>query len=219
MSKPTHILFLFLIFCTSVFSQQYSNYFSDKACRIDFQLNGNAKSTTATLSKIIQEPFWGGRRLHLTDDMNLGEYRLQVLDSVSNTLIYAEGFSTLYFEWQTTPEASLVNKSFEQSVQFPYPLKAVKVIIERRLDFDKWEKLIQFGISPDDKLIRRTLPTKVPVKIVCKTASPDKAIDIAVIAEGYTSKQRAKFFRDAKKLAENLFTHEPFAKYHCCPNF
>jgi len=213
MSKPTYALFLFLIFCTSVFSQQYSSYFGNKTCRIDFQLNGNATSTTATLSKIIQEPFWGGRRLHLTDDMNLGEYRFKVLDSVSNTLIYAEGFSTLYFEWQSTPEASLVSKSFEQSVQFPYPLKAVKIIIERRLDFDKWEKLIQFGISPDDKLIRRTTPTQVPVKTICKTASPDKAIDIAVIAEGYTSKQRAKFFRDAKKLAENLFTHEPFAKY------
>ncbi len=213
MSKPTFALFLFLIYCSSSFAQQYSDYFTNKACRIDFQLSGNANTTTATLSKIIQEPFWGGRHLHLTDDMNLGEYRFQVLDSASNSLIYAEGFSTLYFEWQSTPEASLVNKSFEQSVQFPYPLKAVKVVIERRLDFDKWEKLTQFGISPDDKLIHRTKPTEVPVKIICKNASPEKAIDIAVIAEGYTANQRDKFFNDAQKLAENLFTHEPFTKY------
>lgn len=213
MSKPTYALILFLIFCSSVFSQQYSSYFGDKACRIDFQLSGNTKSTTATLSKIIQEPSWGGRRLHLTEDMNLGQYRFQVLDSISNSLIYVDGFSTLYFEWQSTPEAMLVNKSFEQTIQFPYPLKAVKVIIEKRLDFDKWEKLIQFGISPNDKLICRTQPTKVPVKTIYKTAAPEKAIDIAVIAEGYTIKQRAKFFRDAKKLADNLFTHEPFAKY------
>lgn len=213
MSKPTFALFLFLIYCSSSFAQQYSDYFTNKACRIDFQLSGNANTTTATLSKIIQEPFWGGRHLHLIDDMNLGEYRFQVLDSASNNLIYAEGFSTLYFEWQSTPEASLINKSFEQSIQFPYPLRAVKVVIERRLDFDKWEKLTQFGISPDDKLIRRTKPTEVPVKIICKNASPEKAIDIAVIAEGYTANQRDKFFNDAQKLAENLFTHEPFTKY------
>lgn len=207
-------LLLFVLFYQlPIFGQQYSSYFNDKACRINFQLSGNSTTTNASISKIIEDPFWGGRRLHLTDDMNLGEYRFQVLDSTSNKRIYSDGFSTLYFEWQSTPEALLVNKSFEQSVQFPYPLKAVKVIIEKRLDFDKWEKLLQFSFSPNDKLIRRTKPMVVPLKTICKTASPENAIDIAVIAEGYTVKQRAKFYRDAKKLAENLFTHEPFAKY------
>jgi len=213
MQKTSAILFLFLIYCSTVFSHQYTEYFTDKACRIDFQLSGNATSTSAYLSKIVQEPFWGGRRSRLSDDMNLGEYRFLVLDSLTSKLIYIDDFSTLYFEWQSTPEAALVNKSFEQSIQFPYPQKSVKVIIERRLDFDKWEKLIQFAFSPDDKLIRKTKMVDVPVKTICKTASPDKAIDIAVIAEGYTVKQRAKFFKDAKRLADNLFTHEPFLKY------
>jgi hypothetical protein len=73
--------------------------------------------------------------------------------------------------------------------------------------------LIQFGFSPSDKLIRRTKPIDVPVKTIYKTTSTDKAIDIAVIAEGYTAKQRAKFFRDAQRLVDHLFTHEPFTKY------
>jgi hypothetical protein len=81
------------------------------------------------------------------------------------------------------------------------------------LDFNKWEKLIQFGFSPNDKLIRKTKQESVPVKIIQKTASPEYAIDIAVIAEGYTAGQRAKFYRDAQKLADNLFTHEPFTGY------
>ncbi len=213
MRKTKLILFLFFTSCSAIFAQQYSEYFTNKACRIDFQLSGNTTSTTAYLSKIIQEPFWGGRRARLSDDMNLGEYRFLVLDSLTSKLIYIDDFSTLFFEWQSTPEAALVNKSFEQSIQFPYPQKSVKVIIERRLDFDKWEKLIQFGFSPDDKLIRKTKMADVPVKTICKTASPDKAIDIAIIAEGYTVKQRAKFFKDAQRLADNLFTHEPFLKY------
>jgi len=213
MPKPLAFLLLFLLCFTSLFSQQYLDYFTDKACRIDFQLSGNNKNTSAYLSKIVQEPFWGGRKSHLADDMNLGEYRFMVLDSLSGKMIYIDDFSTLYFEWQSTPEASLINKSFEQSVQFPFPQKSVKVVIERRLDFDKWEKLIQFGFSPDDKLIRKTKVAEVPVKTICKTASPEKAIDIAVIAEGYTAKQRAKFYKDAERLAENLFSHEPFLKY------
>jgi len=213
MKKFAGLLFLLSIFCSSLFCQNYNDYFIDKACRIDFHFCGNVSTTNAYLDKIIQEPFWGGRRMHLTNDMNLGQYRFQVLDSISNKLIYTDGFSTLYYEWQSTPEALLVSKSFEQSVQFPYPQKSVKVIIEKRLDFKRWEKLIQFGFSPFDKLIRKTKQENVPVKIICKTASPEKAIDIAVIAEGYTINQRTKFFRDARHLAENLFTHEPFKKY------
>jgi len=213
MTRPTFTIFLFLICFNVAFAQDYLHYFSDQACRVDFNFCGNSKSTTAYLDKIIQEPQWGGRRSNLSGDMNLGQYRFHVLDSVSNQLIYTDEFSTLYFEWQSTPEALLVNKSFQQSIQFPYPLHSVKVIIEKRINYSNWETLTQFGFSPNDKLIRRTKPLNVPVKTICKTAEPEKAIDIVVIAEGYTAKQRNKFFRDAQKLADNLFTHEPFIKY------
>jgi len=204
---------LFLLYCSAFFAQQYSDYFTEKACRVDFYFTGNSHITNAYIDKICQEPFWGGRRANLSNDMNLGQYRFQVLDSLSNRLIYTDGFSTLYFEWQSTPEALLVNKGFEQSIQFPYPLKSAKIRIEKRIDYNNWETLTQFCFSPDDKLIRKTKPVATPVKIICKTAEPEKAIDIAVIAEGYTAKQRDKFFKDAQKLADNLFTHEPFTKH------
>jgi len=47
MQKPLFILFLFLTYCFTLFSQQYTDYFTNKACRIDFQLSGNTKSTNA----------------------------------------------------------------------------------------------------------------------------------------------------------------------------
>jgi len=213
MRKITFILVFLSISISAIIGQQYQDFFTEKACRIDFQFCGNVNITTAYLDKIKQEPFWGGRRSHLSGNLNLGQYRFQVFDSISNQLIYTDGFSTLYYEWQSTPEAQLVNKSFEQSVQFPYPQKAVIVIIQKRQDFDQWETLLQFGFSPDDKLIRRNKPGNVPVKAIMKSTSPEKAIDIAVIAEGYTPKEQEKFFRDAKKLAENILTHQPFAKY------
>lgn len=208
------ILTLFFIsLCFNAFSQNYNDFFTEKACRIDFQFCGNNTETKAYLEKIKQEPYWGGRRLHLSDDINLGQYRVMVYDSLSNQLIYTSGFSTLYFEWQATPEAKKVNKSFEQSVQFPYPKNAVKVAIEKRTDFDKWSSLLQFGFSPDDKLIVRNSNIQAQVKEILKTNDSFKAIDIAVIAEGYTAKQKDKFFKDAEKLAESMFTHEPFSSY------
>ena len=213
MSKSTFALLLFLIYCSSSFSQQYSDYFIDKACRIDFHFCGNASQTTVFLDKVKQEPFWGGRRSHLSTDLNLGDFRFRVIDSISNKQIYSDGFSALFHEWQTTPEATKTSKSFEQTIQFPFPAKPVRVIIEKRLDLDKWQELFHYTFSPVDKLIQQTTPKKIPVKVITKTEKPEKAIDIAVIAEGYTAAEQGKFYKDAQKLAENLITHEPFTKY------
>ena len=213
MLKSVLALFLSFFYCSTFFAQQYNSFFTDKACRVDFHFCGNARETSVFLDKIKQEPFWGGRRGHLSTDLNLGDFRFRVLDSLTNEQIFIDGFSALFHEWQSTPEALITSKSFEQSIQFPFPQKAVNLIIEKRQDLNKWQELFRYSLSPNDKLIQKTVPKTVPVKIISKMASPEKSIDIAVIAEGYSANDRNKFFRDAQKLAENLLTHEPFAKY------
>jgi hypothetical protein len=213
MSKSTLVLFLFLICSSPFFGQQYSDFFIDKACRIDFHFCGNATQTAVFLDNVKQEPFWGGRRAHLSNDLNLGDFRFKVLDSISGKLIYIDGFSALFHEWQSTPEAQKVSKSFEQTIQFPYPKNSVTLIIEKRLDLDHWQELFRSVISPTDKLIQQTAPTNVPIKIISKTASPEKAIDIAVIAEGYSAGEEQKFYKDAQRLAENLLSYQPFTTY------
>ena len=136
-----------------------------------------------------------------------------MLDSLSRQQIYTDGFSALFHEWQSTPEAKLVSKSFEQTIQFPFPQRTVILIIEKRLDFDSWQELFRYSLLPTDKLIQKTIPKAVPLKIISNTAAPAKAIDIAVLAEGYSASEKQKFFKDAKQLAEDLLTHEPFSKY------
>lgn len=209
------IIFIQLLLIVSLVanSQSFRQYFTDKACRVDFQFCGDAKSTQIYIGKIRQEPYWGGRQAHLAEDMNLGEYRFQVTDSVTHQIIYADGFSSLFGEWQSTEEAGKIRRSFEHSIQFPYPLKPVGVIIQKRLDFDKWETLASFNINPEDKLIIRNQPLTWPVKEIRKSLSPEKAVDIAVIAEGYRAADMEMFYQQAEELANNLFTHEPFKKF------
>jgi hypothetical protein len=213
MSKSNFVLVLFLICSFPFFGQQYTDFFIDKACRIDFHFCGNATQTSVFLDKVKQEPYWGGRRAHLSSDMNLGDFRFRLLDSISGKQIYINGFSALFHEWQSTPEALIISKSFEQSVQFPFPKKEVTFIIEKRIDLDHWQELFRCIISPADKLIQMTSPTKVPVKIITKTASPENAIDIAVIAEGYSAGEQQKFYEDAQRLAHNLLSYQPFTAY------
>lgn len=213
MQKLKFIFLLSALFAFTLSAQQYVDYFTDKACRVDFHFCGNSNDTHVFLDKIKQEPFWGGRHSHLSNDLNLGDFRFRVIDSISNKLIYVDGFSALYREWQSTEEAKTVNKSFEQTIQFPFPKNSVKLIIEKRLDLDKWEELFSYQFSPNDKLIWKAKQENIPVKAILKNASPEKAVDIAVIAEGYSAKDRRKFYADAKRLADNILTHEPFITY------
>ncbi len=213
MLKTKFAIFLFLMFCSSFFAQQYKDYFTDNACRVDFHFCGNARETSVFLDRIKLEPFWGGRHGHLSTNLNLGDFRFRVLDSLSNQQIYIDGFSALFHEWQSTPEALKTSKSFEQTIQFPFPQHAVNLIIEKRLDFDKWQELFRYSLSPTDKLIEKTIPKAVPIKIISKSLTAEKAIDIAVVAEGYSAKEQQKFYKDAYQLARNLLTHEPFNKY------
>ena len=213
MSKSKTIFLICVLFSLSAMTQNYSAYFTDKACRVDFHFCGNASETAVYLDKIKQEPYWGGRHSNLSEFMNLGDFRFRVLDSLSGRQIYIDGFSALFHEWQTTSEARKVSKSFEQTIQFPFPLNTVNLIIEKRLNYDKWQELYRLPLSPSDKLIQKTVPKNVPVKLITKTANSEKAIDIAVVAEGYTRNEKQKFFNDAQKLANNLLTHEPFTTY------
>ena len=103
-------IILFFVFTAFSSAQLYSKFFSDEACRVDFQLCGNSITTSAYIDIIKQEPFWGGRRNQLSVDMNLGQNRFQVRDSATNQLIYCDGFSTLYYEWQTTAEAKALKE-------------------------------------------------------------------------------------------------------------
>ena len=213
MNKFAFLLFFISFYCSAIFSQQYNDYFLDKACRVDFHFCGNAHQTNVFMDNVKMETFWGGRRSNLSEDLNLGDFRFRVLDSISSKQIYTDGFSALYREWLTTPEALKTSKCFEQTIQFPFPKKSVTLIIEKRLNIDQWAELFRYELSPTDKLIQHITPIEVPIKIIAKKTTSDKAIDIAVIAEGYTAKEKRKFFHDAQRLAENLLTHEPFTKY------
>lgn len=210
MNKKNFALLFLLSVAFLVSAQNFDQYFTNKACRVDFHFCGNNHQTEVFFDQVKQEPFWGGRQRHLDDDMNLGDFRFEVIDSASQQVIYRDGFNALFSEWQSTPEAAHVSKDFEQVVQFPYPKQTVVVAVEKRTDFFSWKELSRMIVNPTDLLIDKTLPQTYPVKIIAKHAPTDQAVDIAVVAEGYMADEQAKFYADAQKLLENLLTHEPF---------
>jgi hypothetical protein len=81
---------------------------------------------------MLEGSVWGGSKTFLTDDLNYGTYRFRVFDNASNTLLFSNGFATLFQEWQTMEEAKNINRIFYQAIFFPYPKKKVQLTIEHR---------------------------------------------------------------------------------------
>jgi hypothetical protein len=219
MMKKAIVFVMALSMQILAFGGSFQDFFGSGTCRIDFHLTGDARETKIALAGISREPFWGGP--HSVDGrfMNLGDYRFEVTDSLSGKLIYSDGFNALFREWQTTPEALRLYKSFEQTIVFPFPLKTVQVKIQQRKSLDDWDNLTSFYVDPADKLIRLSSPQNIPVKVLKKNQPAENAVDIAIIAEGYTAREKSKFYKDAETLMQNISAHEPFKKHAAKLNF
>lgn len=207
--KPVS-LFLFLILsCFSYSQETYQKYFTDQCMRVDFIFGGNADTDIVFLEQIKKEPFWGGTKTSLNDSFNYGEYKFEIIDSVSGQVIYSSGFCTLFEEWQTTTEAQSIDRSYYQTITFPYPLKPVILKVYSRKWEGDFEMKFETQINPDNYFINPEIKNILYKKLV-DNGDPAKNVDLVFLAEGYTEREMAKFESDAQRMVSYLFSQEPF---------
>ena len=191
----------------------FNNYFTDKVLRFDFMFSGNSQKTAVYPMGMKEEPFWAGSDINLIDPFNFGNFRYEVFDDTSNILVYSRGFSSLYQEWQTTPEAKTISRSYYEVATMPFPKKKVKFVISERKRDGSFSKLYETKIDPSDYFISREKPVKVATSEMHTGGDPHTSVDIAFIAEGYKADEMDKFHEDVKKMTDALFSEEPFLSY------
>lgn len=205
------IVWLFMLIPGLLCAQaNYATYFNNKSMRFDFLLGGNNKEVFVYPVEIKQESYWAGSKKNLIDPFNYGTYRYQVYDMKSDSLIFSKGFSTIFQEWQTTAEAKKISKTFYQAAIFPYPKKEIKLNIDARQWDGTFKTVYSTTIDPKDYFILKENPTPLESVSIQKNGNPDKNVDIVLLAEGYTSAEKEKFFNDAKRVFSYLFDEEPF---------
>lgn len=207
------ILSLLLLPASAKGQISFDNYFTDKVLRFDFMFSGNNHKTEVYPMGMKEEPFWAGSKINLIDPFNYGNFRYEVFDDTSNIPVYTRGFSTLYQEWQTTPEAKFVSKSFYEVATMPFPKKKVKFVISERRRDGSFSKLYETKIDPADYFIRKEKPLKVATSEMHRGGDPNTSVDIAFIGEGYQAGEMDKFHDDVKKMTDALFSEEPFLEY------
>jgi len=203
-----------LILSASVTGQiKFGNYFNDRVLRYDFMFSGNSRETTVYPVGMKEEPYWAGSNANIIDHLNYGNFRYEVFDDTSNILIYSRGFSSLYQEWQTTAEAKKISRSFYEVVTMPFPKNKIRLVISERKRDGSFSSIYETKIDPADYFIRNEKPLNVHTSEMKEGGDPNMSVDIAFIAEGYTANEMDKFHEDVKKMADALFSEEPFVDY------
>lgn len=207
-----HILFLLcLIAVASTRAQAFADHFADKTLRVDYIFNGNASGQAICLDGLSALPTWAGRKHHLAELPLQGNGQIVMRNAASGKTIYTTSFSSLFQEWLETDEARNVTKGFENTFLLPYPLQPVEIEITLLDPRRNVRASMKHIVHPNDVLIEQKGNSHItPHKYLLHNDSPEKCIDVAILAEGYTLQEIQTFYEDADIACKSIFDHEPF---------
>lgn len=207
-----HILFLLcLIAVSSTRAQVFADHFADKTLRVDYIFNGNASGQAICLDGLSALPTWAGRKHHLAELPLQGNGQIVMRNAASGKTIYTTSFSSLFQEWLETDEARNVTKGFENTFLLPYPLQPVEIEITLLDPRRNVRASMKHIVHPNDVLIEQKGNSHItPHKYLLHNDSPEKCIDVAILAEGYTLQEIQAFYEDADIACKSIFDHEPF---------
>jgi hypothetical protein len=193
-------------------SVRFDEYFAPGALRIDIVHSGTREADEMSVHRIVKEPVWSGPTVRMIPDLDLGEYRFDVVDEGSGTVIYRYGYSSLFGEWMTTDEAKTERRSFEETLEMPCPKRPVVVTVWVRGDSGRMKEMFRTRIDPAYHQIGRPplLAEGAEVFDVLVSGPLPESVDLAILGDGYTVAGRAKFENDCAHFAENFLAVEPF---------
>ena len=211
------IIFLFAIaFSLLSWAQNinFGQYFLDEgSLRMDVFQCGTFESSHYVFERFVIEPHFGGSKVNLVDPFNFGTNRVKVIDAQTNTLIYSRGYNTLFREWQTTDEARVMERCYEESVSVPLPRNEAYIILEIRNFDGEFEEIFSKLYDPDEIFNSTEQHYVFPVQDIMVNGSPESKVDIVILPEGYTAAEMSKFQQDCQNLANVFAQAEPFASH------
>ena len=212
MRKKKIVLLAFLIIFSSACFAQFNKYFHNRTMRIDYFHAGDHETESYFYDETLSEPFWGGSVTNLIDTLRYGDYFFEVVDPVENRVIYSRGYSTLFGEWQTTAEAKQTQKTYSETVVFPYPKNDVRIDFYSRGRKGKFEKKFEYNVDVDNYFISTERRLEFPYFDVHISGDASKKVDIVILPEGYTESEMGIFIKDCREFSSHLFSFDPYSK-------
>jgi hypothetical protein len=213
------VFFLIIIFVSgALFAQtsfNFDDYFVDKTMRLDYFHIGDAKQEWIAVDHVYEQGIWAGSQHNLIDKFDNGRYYAKIYDATSGQLIFSKGFDSYFGEYKTTNQALKgIKRAYHETILIPYPKKNIRFTLEVRDRKNILQPLFSQEINPSSvSIIKENLDKNVKVFEILKSGNPHQKVDIAFIAEGYTSREEEKVKADLKRFSEVFFNHEPYRTY------
>jgi hypothetical protein len=185
--------------------------FHDRTMRVDIFHTGGPGGEVLALDRTVDDGPWAGSQTQLIDSTDLGVYRVQVRDQATGTTLYSRGFSSIYGEWETTPEARTISRTFHESLRLPWPRRAVTIEVEKRVPGRDFSAMWSTDIDPNSRHVNSSpRAPSAPARPLFVNGAPHEKVDLLVLGDGYTAQEADKFRADAERLVGALFELEPF---------
>jgi hypothetical protein len=193
----------------------FDAWFVDKTMRVDYFHTGSAAGETFALDQVYDQGIWAGTRAHLIDPFGLGRYRVKVFDAATGTLIFSKGFDSYFGEYKTSDGGVKgVPRTFHESALLPFPKKPIRFTVETTDRQNTSTTAFSQTIDPAAlTVVRERLIPGVRVVEALKSGEPRRKVDVAIIAEGYTAAEEAKFEADLARFTGVFFKLEPYKSH------
>ena len=178
-----------------------------RTLRVDYFHSGGPDGEALKLDAVIAERAWPGSRTQLIDTTNLGKYLVEVIDPSTDRVMYSRGYATIHGEWETTPEFRTANRTFHESVRFPWPSGPVRIAIKKRDPRNLFVPLWETDVDPTSA--GAAARSTGSLSTVFESGPVSRKVDLLLLSDGYTAAETAKFRADAKRLLNALFAREP----------
>ena len=126
-----------------------------------------------------------GSRTSLVDETNLGKYVFEVIDRGTNRVIYSRGFASLYGEWETTPDAREIHRTFSGDAALPMAAAAVQMVLKKRDRLNAFHEFWSAIIDPASRQVNRArLAPAGKVLTLWESGPPESNVDLLLSATG-----------------------------------
>jgi hypothetical protein len=190
----------------------FDNDFTGQTMRLDYVHSGTAHEEHIAIDAIRIEKDWAGTSSQLIDVSNTGKYLFEIIDVGSNRLMFSQGFASIYGEWETTGEAARgVWRSFHESARFPEPKRSFQFVLKKRRTDGTFSQIYTTVVDPKSRFVdRSSIAPRGEVWNVFESGPAATKVDVLILSEGYTAKEKDKFHKDVKRLVDVMFATEPF---------
>ena len=206
---------LLLLLAVSAFicnCQDFNKFFIDKTLRVNYLHIGDADLDSVSVVGFYAGGRWNGTRTHLVETTRLGDVLVEVFDYESNTLIFSRSYSCLFSEYRTTERALTETGSFEEVANVPFPKSPVKIIFT---SFDRKHNSKMLSETYFDPQNTPTEHFKTEYKVVDLHigGKADTCMDILILPEGYSAKDKKLMKSDLKRFASYILNCSPYKEY------